>query len=265
MPRSTFIFFIIGLLLLSGISAISFSLPTTVQAGPLAGFTPSPGDNGGDHDNGEPPKDEPGRTPTDYIMVQLEQCDLICAAGTAGSQPAYQPLAQRSPDQAELPPLVPIAKAEPVEVQAPVRLVHEGSGFITEGVLSTQHSNRLVVPYPGRWELFLTGQPQFITAEAVDVSGTNLAELQSQVASGPISLGQVEANTAEPQRVRCPIACVIEPPAAVPAEVGPPTLPETGGEQPESNLRLLLILQCAFIVLTTGTGLARAAAVVNRL
>lgn len=265
MPRNTFIFLLTGLLLLSGISAINFSLPATVQAGPLAGFTPSPGDNGGDHDDGDSPEDEPARTPTDYVMVQLEQCALLCAAGTAGSQPAYQPLAQRSLDQAELPPLVPIAEAAPVEVQAPVRLVHEGSGFITEGVLSTQHSSRLVVPYPGRWELFLTGRPQFITAEAVDVSGTNLAELQSQLATGPISLGQVEANTAEPQWVRCPIACVIEPPAAVPADVGPPTLPETGGERSESPVEIGLALLCLFILLTAGAGLTRATRVVSRL
>ncbi len=80
-----------------------------------------------------------------------------------------------------------------------------------------------MVPYPGQWEVYLTGQPRFITAEAVNVTGTNLAELQAQVATDPVSLGIVEANTPETQLIRCPIQCVVEPPEEV------FYLPETGG------------------------------------
>jgi hypothetical protein len=270
LSRNSIIFFLLGFCLVMGLAIVNLSLPAAVQAGPLAGFTPSPGDNGdGDNDNDDPPpvdegEGEPGRTPTDYVMIQLEQCDRVCAAGPAGSEVAYQPLAHSSHDQAGLPPLLPLAEAAPVEVQAPVRLVHEGSGFITEGTLSTLHSSRLMVPYPGRWEVFMTGQPQFMTAETVDVSGTNLADLQSVLANGPVSLGQVEANTAEPQWVKCPITCVIEPPAVAPPNDSPHTLPETGGEQPEPAFDLLFALIGVFVLSTAGAGLARAAMVINR-
>jgi hypothetical protein len=63
----------------------------------------------------------------------------------------------------------------------------------------------------------------------VDVTGFNLANLQVQLANGPVSLGLIEANTIEPQLVKCPLACVIDEPPTQIAE--PPShLPETGGE-----------------------------------
>jgi hypothetical protein len=121
-----------------------------------------------------------------------------------------------------------------------VQLVHQGSGFIVEGELSDSKPTRLSVPYPGQWQVWITHSPRFMTADAVDVTGSNLADLQSQLANGPVSLGLVEANTAGPQLVRCPLACVIEPPPAVETTS---YLPETGGIlKTEMNLPTFLII-----------------------
>jgi hypothetical protein len=114
------------------------------------------------------------------------------------------------------------------ELLLPVQLVHDGSAFIVEGELSDLKATRFAVPYPGRWQVWLTGNPRFMTTQAVDVSGSNLANLQTQLAHGPVSLGSVEANTPEPQLVKCPLACVLPEPPPVEA---PPNLPETGADR----------------------------------
>lgn len=243
---------IFSILLAFVMTAINLYLPPQVQAGPLAGFTPTPPDDpggggGGDDDNPPPtskPGDSEGRVPTDYVLVQMSQCNMLsCGAGAAHTdQPDYELLAYNFNDVADAPMLVPsIAKATSVEVIAPVRLVHDGSGFIAEGAISNQHSTRFSVPYPGQWELFLTGQPQFMTAEPPDLSGANLDQLLANLATEPISMGRVQANTETPQLVKCPIECVIEAP---PPAVVPQFLPRTG-EQPETAMSystLLIIL-----------------------
>jgi hypothetical protein len=169
----------------------------------------------------------------------MSQCDMTCVAGTAqGDQPDYELLAYSVSDTANAPLLVPIANnIASLEVIAPVRLVHEGSGFIAEGTISTQHSTHFSVPYPGYWEVFLTGQPQLATGQIPDLSRTNLAQLQANLADEPISMGVIEANTETAQMVRCPIECVIEtPPAAVPQY-----LPETGDDNVSPIIFLLII------------------------
>jgi hypothetical protein len=84
-----------------------------------------------------------------------------------------------------------------------------------------------------------------MTAEAVDVTGSNLADLHSQLANGPVSLGAVEADTLEPQLVKCPLACMVETPPAVEA---PPNLPETGGQPVTKMSSSTLLVIIAFII-----------------
>jgi hypothetical protein len=92
-----------------------------------------------------------------------------------------------------------------------------------------------------------------MTAEAIDVTGTNLPQLALEVSSGPISLGAVEANVVEVQTVKCPLACVIETPPAI-EEV--PYLPETGSNfshSPITSVVGLLVISglVVYAVITT--------------
>jgi hypothetical protein len=237
---------LISILFASTLILINFKLPTSVQAEPLAGFTPSPGDDDDDGggDPSQPPASQPdddsgGDEPTDYVIVRLDQCDLSCSVGAADSETSdFEPLASVVHEGLPYPASVPIIpRTTPIEVIAPVKLVHDGSGFIVDGVLSTHDMTRFSVPYTGRWEVLLTGQLEFMTAEAVDVTGTNLAQLALDVSAGPISLGAVEANVVEVQTVKCPLACVIETPPAVEAA---PYLPETGSDFSHSSILSVL-------------------------
>jgi hypothetical protein len=87
----------------------------------------------------------------------------------------------------------------------------------------------------------MTGQPRFITADAVNATGTNLADLQAQVATNPVSLGVVETNTAQTQLVKCPIQCVVEPPEEI------FYLPETGAVIDMSPIAALAITGLALL------------------
>ncbi len=238
-------------ILLFGLAIISLSLaiPPDTHAHPAYGFTPQPppppGGGGGDDDDddggGTGGQPEPGSEggsddtpPPDYIIVQLERCDLICAADypvAEVGQPVEQVAADGTGDQTFAPPL-PIDS----EVLAHVRLVHQGSGWITEAILSDAKSTRIAVPYPGRWEIFLIEEPEFSRPEAVDPTRLGLIQIKVQLESGPISLGEVEANVAEPQYVLCPVPCVIDLP--------PPTLPETGAN---TTPPVLLFISTAFV------------------
>jgi hypothetical protein len=204
---------------------IQLNTPTAAKAKPLAGFTPTPvstpddgdDDGSGNDDGGD---DNPSQThdpPTDYILVEVERCDLLhcsVSVGDAGNQANFQSLA-----------LAGSAAVPQPEILLPVRLVHDGSGFIVEGELSDVKATRFAVPYPGRWEVWLTGNPRFMTPEVMELSRSNLADLQVRLAQAPVSLGQVEADTPGPQLIKCPLACVIPEPPPVEA---PPHVPETG-------------------------------------
>jgi len=251
---------LVGSMLFLTIIGFNLVLPDDTQASPLYGFTPDPppppdgggGNDGGgsdDEDTTESSTDKPSKPsnePTEYVVVKLEQCDMVCSeyVDIADTVPTGELLA--SVGDGVLPSFTFAPKAVvPFEVLVPVKLVHEGSGWIAESTLSTHGDTRIALPYTGYWEIFLTGQPQFVTADAVDVTGTNLAQLQADVLNTPISLGKVEANVIEVQLVKCPIACVIEPPQE---EI---YLPETGAE-PTTGISLLLIAGTIF-----ATGLLR--------
>ena len=246
---------LISLVLLAFIVAVNVNTPPAVRAAPLPGFTPDPGDDGGDGDDGDgdvtaaPSTADEGRAPTDYVLVRLDQCDMTCRANANAS--TYEPLAYRPDDRSITPLLIPIAEANPTfEIIAPVRMVHDGSGFIAVGDLSTQHDTRISVPYPGKWEVFLSGEPRFMTAAAVDVTGTNLAQVAAALSEGPVSMGVVDANTTSSQLVKCPIECVIDAP--VPTNNEPPALPETGGAPSEEMFLTTLIVVTGFILTLAG-------------
>ena len=229
--RSIFLIFLAALMLLT-IIGFSFVVPVDTHAHPAYGFTPTPvppdgGDDDDDDDGSSSPAPPEEEKLTDYVLVQLDQCDMVCYEEYTRIDQleiVYPLIASASTDEMPLPFSVNTGEFAPApEIQVPVQLIHQGSGWIADEMLSTQRSNKIMVPYPGQWEVFMTGQPRFITAEAVNATGTNLAELQAQVATDPVSLGVVEANTAETQMIMCPIVCVIEPPEEI------FYLPETGG------------------------------------
>ncbi|GIK42092.1 MAG: hypothetical protein BroJett011_59250 [Chloroflexota bacterium] len=232
------------------ILSIHLNSPADVQAKPLAGFTPTPvpPDNGGggggggsNHDDDDTPTDDD--KPTDYVIVQIDRCDLQCSAGfaQADQQPRFQLLASAGASDIPTPLFTPLVQPSAApELLLPVQLVHDGSNFIVAGELSDTKPTRFSLPYPGRWQVWLTGSPRFMTAQVVDVSGLNLADLQAQLADGPVSMGVVEANAPETQWVKCPLACVKEPPPAVET---PPYFPETGGQlEKEMNLSTFLLI-----------------------
>lgn len=230
---------------------LNLNTPTAAQAGPLAGFTPAPPNpppGGNDDDNDDdggtstpsgptsPDSSQPDEGPTDYVYVQLDRCDLICAADVAhkADRPVFQSLAAANTSEWSGALLVPVSpEASTVEVLTPVHLVHQGSGWISEAVLSNLHSSRVPVPYPGQWEVWLVESPELITADPFDPSTTNLSQLQTTLANGAVSLGIVQANTTEPQLIACPIACVIETPAGPQISL----LPESGGDQAGADAR----------------------------
>ncbi|MBI1881731.1 MAG: hypothetical protein HYR94_26435 [Chloroflexi bacterium] len=223
--------FLFSLFLSLVIIVINFHIPTEAHAGPLAGFTPTPQGNSPDNDNDNSSSDSPSKdeAPPDYVLVEIDRCNLHCGVTSAQTddQPGFQPLASVGVSDGAPLLFTPAAKPQALpELLLPVQLVHDGSGFIVEGELSDTKPTRFSVPYPGHWQVWVTGSPHFMTAEAIDVSGSNMADLQSQLANGPVSLGLVEANTSEPQLVKCPLACVVDTPPAVET---PPLLPETGG------------------------------------
>ena len=185
--------------------AFQIYLPADAQAKPLVGFTPTPtipdggggggGGGGGDTDDNNPPG---------FIIIQIESCDLTCSVAETDS-PAT--------DAAAFLAVIPAP-----ELLAPVRLIHQGSGFIVEGTLSNQRSTRFSVPYPGQWQVVLLAPPQAATGESL-----NLAPLEPSA-----ELGLVEANVLTPQFVKCPLNCAVDPPPAIPE-----TLPVTGEDRSE--------------------------------
>lgn len=255
----SFLPLLLALPLILTILSIHLNLPADAQAKPLAGFTPTPvppdnngggGGGGGKNHSKDDDTSSHDDKPTDYVLVQVDRCDLQCSAGFV--QAGFQLLASVGTADVTTPLFTRLIQPSAApELLLPVKLVHDGSHFIVEGELSDMKAARFNLPYPGHWQVWLTGSPRFMTAQAVDVSGLNLANLQAQLANGPVSMGVVEANAPETQWVKCPLACVKEPPPAVAA---PPHLPETGGQlEREMDLSTFLvigILDIAIIGLT---------------
>jgi len=214
----------------------NLAFPADTHAHPAYGFTPPappppPDDGGGDDgDNGQDDSrsgggndssDDDDEIPPDYILVELDRCDLSCSVNY-----------ERKPTGQAAPLLTP------AEVRVRVQLIHQGSGWIAEGIISDAGTTRFSVPYPGQWEIFMMSEPEFIGATAFDPTSLNLDQLRTDLSATPISLGLVEANTAEPQLVKCPIACVVDPP--------PDYLPQTGGDQ--STAILIIFTNVAFLL-----------------
>ncbi|MBN1218723.1 MAG: hypothetical protein JXM69_07340 [Anaerolineae bacterium] len=191
---------------------LAVAAPPDAQAHPPYGFTPPapppppppppPPGGGGDGGNsgGSSGGGQSKQPPPDYVIVQIERCDLSCAVDDA------------------LPG---------VETVAHVQLIHQGSGWITEATLSDAQSTRLAVPYAGRWQVFLVSAPELVAPNMLDTTHLNLAQLQTQLTDGAVLLGEVEINADQTQWIKCPLVCVIEP---------PPAMPVTGNETPHYPL-----------------------------
>jgi len=220
----------------------NLALPADTHAHPAYGFTPPappppPDDGGGDDgDNGQDDSDDNNsgsdggndsrddgddEIPPDYILVELDRCDLSCSVNYE-----HKPAGQAAP------------LSTPAEVRVRVQLIHQGSGWIAEGIISDVGGTRISVPYPGQWEIFMMSEPEFIGVTAFDPTPLNLDQLRTDLSAAPISLGMVEANTAEPQLVKCPITCVIDSP--------PDYMPQTGGDQ--STAILIIFTNVAFLL-----------------
>jgi hypothetical protein len=123
-----------------------------------------------------------------------------------------------------------------------VRLIHLGSGWITEGTISDAKAVNFPVPYPDEWQVFLLDPPEFATADTVDLAGTNFEALQTSLSKGPLYLGTVQADTGEPQQLPCPLNC---PTTAADFTPAPAALPESGAAR--SPLPLLLFIGAALL------------------
>jgi hypothetical protein len=220
----------LGLLLMLG---AALAVPVETHAHPVYGFTPEPPPRPtpDDNDSDKTPPPPRNEVPTDYVWVQIEECDFECleAFAEAGNIWGDTLLAYADTGENSSPLSLfdnATALATVPELVVPVQMVHQGSGWIAVGELSTYHPSQMPVPYTGEWEVFLTGPPRLITADAVDLSPTNIEEFQAASPNAPIFLAQVETNTNGPQMIKCPVVCVIE---AQPVEEPPPFLPVTGG------------------------------------
>lgn len=173
---------------------VSVNISTDVHAKPLLGITPTatsePTATTQPTPTTEP--DDPGDPePPDKIDVQLD-CNLTCT----NPQPA---------------------------IDTRVQLIHEGSGWIAEGTISTGGSTSFSVPYGGRWQVYLLEAPQVTPVEA--------ASTLLSPGSYPHLLGVVNANSGT-QLVNCPMVCVDLP----------TVLPETGSEANLNGTTLFLII-----------------------
>lgn len=251
--KSLLIFLVISLGLLVLLGA-ALAVPVETHAHPAYGFTPeppprpTPDDKDGDT-SAPPPKDE---VPPDYIWVQVERCDFECLEAFAQAGNIWDGTLLAYADTGENGSLLSLLDNATIltdapELVVPVQMVHQGSGWIATAELSTHHPSQMPVPYTGQWEVFLSGPPRLITAEAIDLSPTNIEELQAASPNAPILLAQVETNTNGPQMIKCPVVCVIE---AQPVEEPPPFLPETGG--PSLLAQLFAPLALGLILIGAG-------------
>lgn len=221
-----FIFLLVTILLLLTVISLTtlFGIPTEVQAHPLAGFTPTPEPNPPSAPPIAPPEDDdddddnaPPDKPTDYVVVIIDRCDLSCSANF-GQQDGleFEPLASISDQAQSGSMMIPVNQTEAeLEMLAHVQLVHDGSGFIVEGTISNLKPTRFPVPYPGRWQVFLMAPPDIISNQPIDNPQLNVA-VAASFKGEPTLIGSVEANTETPQYVKCPVACVTEPPVLLP-------------------------------------------------
>jgi hypothetical protein len=114
---------------------IGLAAPTTTQAGPDYGLTPTPTSLPPTANPVSPPTPTPQPTqthkepdddePDDEVTFQFS-CNLTCSLD--------QPLAV---------------------TEAHVRLIHDGSGWIAEGTASTDQIAHFRVPYPDQWQVYL--------------------------------------------------------------------------------------------------------------
>lgn len=127
MKSSTLKVLTASFVILSMLALLSIIAPTTSQAHPPIGITPSPTPGGPPTVEASPP-DKPDR-PSAPLNIALN-CNLIC-------------------------PGVPQA----AEVWIPVNVVHVSTGWNTEATLSNGQGISLDVPHAGEYNVYMTGPP----------------------------------------------------------------------------------------------------------
>ena len=242
---------------------VTLQTPAPVNAGPLAGFTPtpsSPDDGGPDNDPGPAPEqyeDEEatrhGSDGPDEITAQIEPCELDATMSFSPFQSSSQALASISDDSVGLINFDLIQQQPAVELLAEVNLVHQGSGFIVSGTLSDQYSTHFPVPYAGQWQVLMMAPPKLNGDGLIDASGLNLAQIHAEVAKGPIPLGVVQANIAGAQLVDCPVIPIRALPGPAPEDTS--YLPTTGAElhpveAPAPLTSAILLVANGWLILT---------------
>jgi hypothetical protein len=235
-PAFLFLFVIIGLNLVN---------PLETHAHPRYGFTPEPppppppppGGNDSDEDEDE---DDSDQLPPHDVTVQVEACDMLsCSTGLGpggdrvGGLLAFA--STNNPLNQTAGPALPAYSPRSHEILLHVRLIHLGSGWITEGTISNAKAVSFPVPYPDEWQVFLLDPPEFTTADTVDLAGTNFETLQTSLSKGPLYLGTVQADTSEPQQLPCPLNCPTAAADFTPVP-GPAALPESGTDTPSMPL-----------------------------
>lgn len=174
--------------LILGMIAFTLVTPTSTQAYPSLGITPTPTPT-------LTPVPMPTLTPTpdgdsppdDEVEISV---DCICNTETG-----------------------------PLTFSFPVQLIHQGSGWIAEVTVSSAGNAQIAVPYPGTWDVFMTGPPQFDQQ-------TNITLPDNY----PVFLGTVQANSGA-QAIDCPISCEEFP--------LPELLPQTGQNGGNSTIFIL--------------------------
>jgi hypothetical protein len=230
--RLTSILFIVpGLLFLLAIISLNLINPLETHAHPQYGFTPQPppppppGGDDSDRDSDEDDSDQP---PSHDVTIQLENCNLSCSTGAPlASVFTNNPLLQTAGPGS----YSPVSS----ELLAHVQLIHQGSGWIAEGIISDAKAVSFPVPYPGQWQVFLLEAPELATGEALELTGADVEMLQASLSQAPLLLGVVEADTGEPQQVACPLNCPTAAADFTPAPA-PAALPETGAGRPSVPL-----------------------------
>ena len=242
---------------LLAIIILSLNIPIPAHASPLAGFTPTPvpppngGGGGGTRDSSNPGDDSDENTDIP-VTVGLDSCNLSCSTASTetGDQLALANIDQT--DQTSQAAATAVFFEAMPELLVPVQLVHLGSGFMVEGVLSDRQNTRFQLPYPGQWQVLTFAEPSFVTTDKIDTSHLNLAAVVQQLQTAPVPLGIIEADPNVVQQTNCPL-CIVES-----ATVGEPTqLPKTGDEFSQNSPPGRTLLWSGLIVTIVGLSILR--------
>ena len=131
-----------------------------------------------------------------------------------------------------------------IDVAIPVQLIHIGSGWIVDTMISNTGVTQLQVPYGGEWQVFMVGEPQASAPVVVNTSAP------------PVLLGTIQADSGT-QFVACPVSAVCPTiPPTVETPEPPDDFPTSGGAL-SMPLILILSMIVLFVLLLSGFSSSR--------